>query len=477
MRKDFIDNAKFINLVRWWLMSLLLFLPFQNRISRYILQDNTLKNIVNFMDEGVIVIFILFAIKELYRKRETLDRVFFFILFPILAFSIAGFISGMLNKNSLLITTLGVFDYIKNFLVIFIYATFFRQYSDFRKIFRLLLGVAILLGVVAIIETVWAMVSVHVFGKNVADRSVYLLFHEEIFSPLVYQKIDENFKEWLFRWRAGLFRTSSLTNHPNSLGLYSVLILTVYLNTIKKINIAVFVPIFFGVFASVSRTAYIAFASIIGVQIFKGRRRFLPIFIAVLILLLLLLYLYHQPLITARNFNMSLFTKKEMPLLPYNTESKEKEPAKNYRAYTREKAMEILKEYPLLGIGPGMFGGTISIRFNSSVYEKYKFHPAAKKILTSCMCIDQFWPQVLAETGIIGTINFAGILIALFIVLLILKREAAYNEIKRFYEGLSIGVIVIIIYTFSNGLNITPVLFTWSALVGVGLGCKLGRKT
>jgi O-antigen ligase len=37
----------------------------------------------------------------------------------------------------------------------------------------------------------------------------------------------------------------------------------------------------------------------------------------------------------------------------------------SYRKYTNHKAMQVWKDHPLWGVGPGMFGGLNSIMYNS----------------------------------------------------------------------------------------------------------------
>ena len=44
-----------------------------------------------------------------------------------------------------------------------------------------------------------------------------------------------------------------------------------------------------------------------------------------------------------------------------------------YRVYTMNKSLEVFKDHPILGVGPGMFGGVISVIFNSHVYDEYNF--------------------------------------------------------------------------------------------------------
>ena len=166
----------FNNLVRWWLTVILLLIPFQGLIAKGgVLERNELTAFFNYIDEITIVILLPFAIREFYKNREIPYRLYFILLLPILFFSLSGFISGMVNKNPLFITTLGIFDYIKNFLVIFIYAAFIRTYRNLKRIFNLLLILTVFFGVIAFIQEFYALVSRYIFEKDINDSGIYIL--------------------------------------------------------------------------------------------------------------------------------------------------------------------------------------------------------------------------------------------------------------------------------------------------------------
>jgi len=45
--------------------------------------------------------------------------------------------------------------------------------------------------------------------------------------------------------------------------------------------------------------------------------------------------------------------------------------ALNFRSVMRSKALEVWRDYPLLGVGPGMFGGNIAERAGTHLYNEY----------------------------------------------------------------------------------------------------------
>ncbi len=430
-----IPMVSYKNIIRWWLTGILILLPFQRKLVKSIvLWSNELSAFISYLDEITIVIFLPLVIREFYKNREIPNRLYLILLSPILVLSISGLIYSIVNGNSLFITPLSTFDYIKNFLVIFIYAVFFREFSEFKKTFRLLLIVAVFLGIIAFIQEFWAMTSRFILEKDVSDIN-YLLTKN--LSP----------KD---SWRFGIYRAPSLMHNSNMLGLYILLILTIYLCIEKKVNFAVLTSLFAGIFLSISRMVYMGFVFMAGVQIFRGRRWFIPLVVIPIVILL---------------FSMSPLSKFDM------TEGQQQRGFITYREYTRHKAIEVWKDHPFWGVGPGMFGGVVSIKTQSPVYDEYNFSKEAKTMVKSWKSLDQFWPQLLAEMGIMGTILFAGFFISLFITFFILRRWAASEEMRGLFTGLAAFVIVILIYSLGSGLNITSILFTYCAIAGMGLGC------
>ncbi|MBI5099729.1 MAG: O-antigen ligase family protein [Nitrospirae bacterium] len=354
--------------------------------------------------------------------------------------------SGIINGNSLLVTALGTFDYLKNFLVIFIYAAFFKDFNEFRKLFRFLLFIALLLGTVALIQFIWAMGSVYISGKDITDQSVY------IFSNISVDDIDTLNNTV---WRYGIFRTQSLTYHAYILGLFNLLILTIYFYTEKRVKIKTVIPLLSGVLLSVTRMALGGLIFVTLMQIGKRSKLF--------ILLLLIISIFALTRInTNNNFNMPAILNLS---LPKNEESVN---INDIRMYTRYKAVAIWKEHPFIGVGPGMFGGIVSFKYNSHIYEEYNFIQMGW--LKQIRSIEQFWFQILAEMGVIGSLLFINLIIILLITLYKLREQDMSQDMKNLLLALIVFIPCILIYTIGSGINIAPVLFTYCAFVGIGLG-------
>ena len=74
-----------IKLSKWWLSIVIIIIPFQYLIKKYIVFWNyKLVKIISYIDELTIVIFFPLALIELYRNRKSLSFHSLILLFPIL---------------------------------------------------------------------------------------------------------------------------------------------------------------------------------------------------------------------------------------------------------------------------------------------------------------------------------------------------------------------------------------------------------
>ena len=423
------------NIVKWWLTAILVFIPFQYEIVVFIRQWNGLvATTVSRLDEITIIVCSILAAREYYKNRDFPVCLHGFWIIPVFVFCVSGFVSGIVNSNSLLVTCHGIYDYVKYFAVIFIYGAFFREPGEFNKLFRAVLTAALFICAVAIIEELWALVSRYVLESRFADTVFYYKNAEA-----------EN------RWRFGIYRAPSLMAHYNQLGLYMLLIFVIYMNRYEKINIISISLILAGIFLSMSRTIYAGLVFFMGMQIFLRKRK-LRVLMLLVPLIIIVVSMSCLP-----DFNVweymtgdsgEYYTKEMIP----------------YRVYAMGKAMEVWGDHPLLGTGPGMFGGGIADKYNSYVNSEYNVNLIMGGL-------DQFWPQVLAEMGMAGAVAYAGIIISIFIALFTFRRHAASGETRNILSGVIIYLIMLIIYSLGNRLDvIDPVLFTYLAVVGIVTG-------
>ena len=446
MINNSLNRVTYVNVVKWWLTGVLLILPFQMTIANtQMLWGNETLAFIRYLDEITIIVFFPLTIIEFYRKKEIRDWLYLVLSLSLGLIFIISLVSGTINGNYLYVTVSGAFDYIRNFLIVFIYAAFFREFSDFNKIFRLLLIMAVLIGVVAFLQELWAITSNYFIEEN--NQSKLFLILKDIL-PDYYQ----------YTQRFGIYRMVSLMHNSLFLGIYCLFILTIYLYTTARVRFLVFLTLFSGIFVSVSRMAYIGFIVISGLQILrtKGKRTLLILAVFPILILMFKLSFLWDFNISGLIEGGSVFGKNEDNMI-------------SYREYTGDKAMQIWKDHPIWGVGPGMFGGIISVETNSYIYEEYDF--MATSILRTWKHIDQYWPQILAEIGIIGAAYFAGLFISLFVVLFIARKRTTSHEMKGLFTGCGAFLIVVLLYSLGSTINIAQIIFPYFAFIGMGLGC------
>lgn len=442
-----------MNAIRWWLIGMLLVSPFINVIYKLINQSNNmLRTFVNRLDEmTVLILFPIAAIKlyEYHINKNGQIQQYLVLLFSILSVVVASLISGMLNNNAFLATLLGTFAYLKFFFLLFIYAAFFRDFNECKKIFRIVIIIAVVIGIVAIIFECWALFYRYVLEQNVSSNGLSIL-HNTL-KYITNDNLDD------LNWRLGIYRTSSILSHYNLLGFYCVLMFTIYFHITKKINVIVFFSLLMGILTSVSRIAYICLTLLIGFHFLKGRRWLIIFLIPAVIVVLIMGNVIGEHNIGGPRVEGDKANHQEMI---------------SYREFARDKALEVWKDHPMWGVGPGMYGGAVAFKYRSPWYEEYNF----TYILKWFHHLDQVWPQVLAEIGIVGTAAFAGLFFTLLITMINSINRATSDELKALSTGLVLLTIFIIINTLGSTMNYVAILFPFFAVAGMGLGSVEGHS-
>ncbi|GAB4534059.1 MAG: hypothetical protein Fur0020_00370 [Thermodesulfovibrionia bacterium] len=392
---------------------------------------------LNRVDELTIITFLPIASIMLFNDKER--RWLYIILsLPLIAFTIAGIISGFINNNPLNVTLLGIFSYIKSFLIIFIYAGFFGEMEDFKRLYRIFLTIAIVLVIVAFLQEIWALYSRYMLGRDIGDPDAYLL--SLLFKRFTHHAINE-----IGNWRWGLYRTPSLLSHYNLFGLICIFLLGINIHFEKRIN-PVSILLGIGALLSISRVAYLGLLFILLVKVLDKRWLYVAISILFIVLLVSLATSVKSEVSQEeiQREGSYLVRQKRLP----------------FREYANFIALQVWKDHPLLGVGAGMFGGDVAYKYNSPVYEEYNFYEIYRQVFS----LDQLWPQILAETGIIGATIFAELIMTIFIMLLIMEKDNAYGG---FLRGLGVFTVIFVAYTFGNNLNNPALLYPYCAFLGI----------
>ncbi len=434
-------------IIKWWLAGILFYLPFMLLIQTILRELNLVELIsgTRFLDEATVVIVFLLAVWKLFKNKEIFDPLYLTLAIPCILFTVWGFISGVVNDNPLLLTLIGTFDYIKYFLLIFIYAAFFRDFNSLKKIFRYFLLMGIIFFAVAVIEEVWALVFRYVLGRDILDPSMYLL-----------REPPSDSKIAVGIWRYGMLRASSIIMKIDWLGYISLFILTIYIFMNKKLNPLIYWSLISTILLTVSRSAYAGLCIVLMfyliLQKLKGSKLAITLIsIAVIIIVAVI------------NFDEIYLD--QTGVKENNTIT--------YREYAREKGLTIWKDHPLVGVGPGRFGGVVSKVYPTPLYNEYNFN---LNLLERFGGIDQFWPQILAETGIVGLGLFLVLIISLIKALLILRDHLSNNEEQMgLITGLLVFIMVVYVYTFGASFYTTAISFPYFAFIGICFGVASRR--
>ena len=190
------------------------------------------------------------------------------------------------------------------------------------------------------------------------------------------------------------FRTFSLMGNPIDYSNFTIIILCIVIAAIiekfRLINISKITLILFSVillltlFMSNSRGAVIAFtfsifATTFFLNIIPKKKVLVYAFLSFIILI---------------NFGDIFMSR--LTLLSADTIFNDE-----YRGLFFKKSFEIVSNNLFFGVGPGMFGGWVSINYSQSyIYEMYNF---STKGISS---IDMFFPHLLGELGLFGFVSY-----------------------------------------------------------------------
>jgi O-antigen ligase len=68
------------------------------------------------------------------------------------------------------------------------------------------------------------------------------------------------------------------------------------------------------------------------------------------------------------------------------------------------QSIPVIRDHPLLGVGPGRFGGAVASNYGTPIYDDYGFRDLFWR--PTQRTVDNFWLHLLVETGILGALAF-----------------------------------------------------------------------
>ena len=133
--------------------------------------------------------------------------------------------------------------------------------------------------------------------------------------------------------------------------------------------------------------------------------------------------------------------------------------ADDVRAHFLRDGLRIVNDHPLLGVGPGRYGGAAATIIPSPVYEEYDTS------LFGYRTVHNFWLHLLGEVGALGTAVFLTMVIGLGIRLgRGARRESGLAAIILAGSATSLGVAIINSATEMIFEGNMPVLLLWLVL-------------
>jgi hypothetical protein len=127
-------------------------------------------------------------------------------------------------------------------------------------------------------------------------------------------------------------------------------------------------------------------------------------------------------------------------------------------------AIPILGDHPLLGVGPGRYGGAAADHFPSPVHRQY----GTDKLLRFQQTVDNFWLHLLIEAGILGAAAFTAS-IGLVAVGLVRGMRRAVESRYVMTAGILVSTAALCIITGTTmGLEGNTVAFMFWFVLGIG---------
>ncbi len=400
------------------LIMFVLLLPFQHLLKTFSVSNKILRKTIAYSDElsTLILIAVLFTFVALKPKVYKFRILEIPVTKPFFWFIFVASISMVWNSVPIFQAMFGVYDFTKSILVFYVFATLRWQRDELISFIFWIKVVVLFLAVVGITGQILVLAG---------------------FDPgFIVRTAGEHKK------RLGLDRVVSLTGTGgvNYLGMYSLLGLFLFYGTTKdkiKRYLGMFITVTL-IFMTFSRQSWMG---LFAMMVLTNRKLILPG-------ILIVAGIAVMTLPAIGRYNPELY----------------------YRSFTYVQALNIFVDHPLIGAGPGMFGGLASVIFHSPYYEDWPtFYRGMMYRLGS---LDAFWPAVFAELGFLGFWMY---------YLMWSSLHQRISKLSKWFksqndQGLyNIGTILknylvaLVIMCFFTGLNKPFVIYTFFALCGIYL--------
>jgi hypothetical protein len=399
--------------LKGFLILVLLLLPFQKLPATFMkgAEGSLVLDLVRYVDEGSFLVSIVILLTFILIKPASYRIISFPFTNLVVLFFIVAMFSLLVNRVEPAQGFFGTYDVMKNILVIYVFSHAGFTREDLLRVIGMLQKIAIVIGLVAVIAEVAAMV----WGVGIG----YLVKEGK---------------------RLGLYRVFSLAGKGNwnYLGIYMTLIFYLSLDTGKPgfKRATIYLATLSTIFLTFSRQAWVGF----GLMGCVLKRRFLPLGLVALIAVALMFLANIERL---------------------NTEE-------YFRAFIFVESLNILKDNVFFGVGPGMYGSLSASMFGTPYYSQWP--SGIIEFAERIHGIDMFWPSLWSEFGMVGATAYLSVWVSIFMYLK--KTERFFREkgdgvMGGLGSALRYFMLALGVMGFAGGLNAAFVVFTYFGLLGM----------
>lgn len=380
----------------------------------------------------------IFLLIRLFIKGLVIKKIEYLFLLVISCFFFLGL---FYRNNKLFVTYWGIFEYLYFFLWGYFLSFFVLKKTHLKLIF-LNFKIAVFLMV----------------GIAIYQGFEYLLFKFGIIPFMLFKNHPQE------AIRLGFLRPPSLIGTPTEWGSVALIyfLLDLYLHNFKisKKNTI----IIFSIIISLTRSLYVSFF-FISLLLISFRKKYLLDKVSIEIQKIIKVRLNRFKLFLSW-ISILFFLFLFIYIIVYNQIDFVRKEG-HARGYFLKIALSMNNK--LLGLGPGMFGGYVSVKTKSPFLETYKSHLLSD--IERLKVIDSYWLQVFIETGFLGLIlNFLLFFSFYKIMLFYFKKIDNSNTILK---SISFSCIFVPLIYAVNAISFPiflPTYILWTSLLVGAVG-------
>jgi len=365
--------------------------------------------IFSLFDEFIIISgLVIYSIMILMQRRVAILEIDKYLLLLTVFFIFSGLLSNYFSYTRI---SLGTFDIVKNLSLILVFRFATIDDTELNMAIGFFIRIMFFATIIAIVQEILTISGIH--------------------------QVLTDYKGWLYA-------ATSFIGHT-VFGLLSCLLFSILFFKPSKTSFEqkAFILSIIGIIISGSRMSYIFFALFLLIHLIKSHKLDKKVFQFLIFIFLILAMGFWKHFY----YEIMLFIKSPVSLL---------------RTHGFERGIAIFMDNPILGMGPGTYGGMVSFLTNSPSYAIYNFSSHWFSYCKGFRSIDNFFPQLIAEGGIIGT--------AIFFIFWFKVSHFLFSQKHDFSwlgNALGMSLLCILPILFGSGLNLQIITFMLWSLIGM----------